>query len=85
MSTFVAAESSLLIVAMNPVKDGISIDMLGTKGLIASFIVAFVIPNIYKFFIGRNITIKMPPQVPGNIAQAFKDMIPFAASVGLFW
>ncbi len=85
ISTFVAAESSLLIVAMNPVKDGISIDMLGTKGLIASFIVAFVIPNIYKFFIGRNITIKMPPQVPGNIAQAFKDMIPFAASVGLFW
>lgn len=85
ISTFVAAESSLLIVAMNPVKDGISIDMLGTKGLIASFIVAFVKPNIYKFFIGRNITIKMPPQVPGNIAQAFKDMIPFAASVGLFW
>lgn len=85
ISTFVAAESSLLIVAMNPVKDGINIDMLGTKGLIASFIVAFVIPNIYKFFIGRNITIKMPPQVPGNIAQAFKDMIPFAASVGLFW
>ncbi|MGY0683949.1 lactose/cellobiose PTS transporter subunit IIB [Mammaliicoccus sciuri] len=85
ISTFVAAESSLLIVAMNPVKDGISIDMLGTKGLIASFIVAFVVPNIYKFFIGRNITIKMPPQVPGNIAQAFKDMIPFAASIGLFW
>ncbi len=85
ISTFVAAESSLLIVAMNPVKDGISIDILGTKGLIASFIVAFVVPNIYKFFIGRNITIKMPPQVPGNIAQAFKDMIPFAASVGLFW
>ncbi|WP_323702408.1 PTS lactose transporter subunit IIBC [Mammaliicoccus sp. Dog046] len=85
ISTFVAAESSLLIVAMNPVKDGISIDMLGTKGLIASFIVAFIIPNIYKFFIGRNITIKMPPQVPGNIAQAFKDMIPFAVSVSFFW
>lgn len=85
ISTFVAAESSLLIVAMNPVKDGISIDMLGTKGLIASFIVAFTVPNIYKFFIGRNITIKMPPQVPGNIAQAFKDMIPFAVSVGFFW
>lgn len=85
ISTFVAAESSLLIVAMNPVKDGISIDMLGTKGLIASFIVAFIVPNIYKFFIGRNITIKMPPQVPGNIAQAFKDMIPFAVSVSFFW
>lgn len=27
----------------------------------------------------------MPPQVPGNIAQAFKDMIPFALSVTFFW
>ncbi|MCG3399797.1 lactose/cellobiose PTS transporter subunit IIB [Staphylococcus massiliensis] len=85
ISTFVAAESSLLILAINPIKDGYSIDLLGTKGLIAAFVVAFVVPNIYKFCISRNITIKMPPQVPGNIAQAFKDMIPFALSITFFW
>ncbi|WP_105993758.1 PTS lactose transporter subunit IIBC [Staphylococcus simulans] len=85
ISTFVAAEASLLILAVKPIKDGISIDLLGTKGLIAAFLVAFIVPNIYKFCIGRNITIKMPPQVPGNIAQAFKDMIPFALSVTFFW
>lgn len=85
ISTFVAAESSLLILAVKPIKDGISIELLGTKGLIAAFLVAFIVPNIYKFCIGRNITIKMPPQVPGNIAQAFKDMIPFAFSVSFFW
>lgn len=85
ISTFVAAEVSLLILAVKPIKDGISIELLGTKGLIAAFLVAFIVPNIYKFCIGRNITIKMPPQVPGNIAQAFKDMIPFALSVTFFW
>lgn len=85
ISTFVAAESSLLILAVKPIKDGISIELLGTKGLIAAFLVAFIVHNIYKFCIGRNITIKMPPQVPGNIAQAFKDMIPFAFSVSFFW
>lgn len=85
ISTFVAAEASLLILAVKPIKDGISIELLGTKGLIAAFLVAFIVPNIYKFCIGRNITIKMPPQVPGNIAQAFKDMIPFALSVTFFW
>ncbi|MBA8777747.1 PTS transporter subunit EIIC [Staphylococcus schleiferi subsp. coagulans] len=85
ISTFIAAESALLILAMNPVKDGINIDMLGTKGLIASFLVAFIVPNIYYVCIKNNITIKMPPQVPGNIAQAFKDMIPFALSVSFFW
>lgn len=85
ISTFVAAEASLLILAVKPIKDGISIELLGTKGLIAAFLVAFIVPNIYKFCIGRNITIKMPPQVPGNIAQAFKYMIPFALSVTFFW
>lgn len=85
ISTFVAAEASLLILAVKPIKDGISIELLGTKGLIAAFLVAFIVPNIYKFCIGRNITIKVPPQVPGNIAQAFKDMIPFALSVTFFW
>ncbi|MCP6652118.1 PTS lactose transporter subunit IIBC, partial [Klebsiella pneumoniae] len=47
ISTFVAAEASLLILAVKPIKDGISIELLGTKGLIAAFLVAFIVPNIY--------------------------------------
>ncbi|RZH90212.1 PTS lactose transporter subunit IIB, partial [Staphylococcus aureus] len=43
ISTFVAAESSLLILAVKPIKDGISIELLGTKGLIAAFLVAFIV------------------------------------------
>ncbi|WP_412520046.1 family 1 glycosylhydrolase [Staphylococcus simulans] len=61
ISTFVAAEASLLILAVKPIKDGISIELLGTKGLIAAFLVAFIVPNIYKFCIGRNITGAFPP------------------------
>lgn len=37
------------------------------------------------FCIKNNITIKLPPQVPGNISQTFKDVIPMAASVTTFW
>ena len=40
---------------------------------------------IYKFFIKRNITVKMPEQVPPNISQTFKDIIPFSVCITVFW
>lgn len=58
---------------------------MGTKGLIAAFLVGFIVPNIYKFCFKRDITIKMPPQVPQNISDAFKNVIPFAISTTFFW
>lgn len=46
---------------------------------------AFVVGGIYKFCIKRNITIKMPEQVPPNLSQTFKDVIPFAFSMIIIW
>lgn len=64
---------------------GFASTYLGSKGLLTAFIAAFVTGAIYKFFISRNITIKMPEQVPPNISQTFKDIIPFSVSCALFW
>ncbi|KXA45896.1 MULTISPECIES: family 1 glycosylhydrolase [Staphylococcus] len=72
ISTFVAAEASLLILAVKPIKDGISIELLGTKGLIAAFLVAFIVPNIYKFCIGRNITGAFPPDEQYNTLKCLQ-------------
>lgn len=58
---------------------------MGTRGLIAAFLVAFITGNVYKFCIGRNLTIKMPDEVPSNISQTFKDLIPMAFTVTIFW
>ena len=58
---------------------------LGSKGLLTAFIAAFVTGIIYKFFIKRNITVKMPEQVPPNISQTFKDIIPFSVCITVFW
>ncbi|MCO7127884.1 PTS transporter subunit EIIC [Sporolactobacillus shoreicorticis] len=58
---------------------------MGTKGLIAAFVVGFIVPNIYKFCFKRNLTVKMPPQVPQNISDAFKNVIPFAFATTFFW
>lgn len=42
---------------------------------------AFITVNIYKVCIKNNVTIRLPEEVPPNIAQVFKDVIPFALSV----
>lgn len=54
---------------------------MGTKGLISSFVSAFLTVNTYKLCIKHNITIKMPKEVPGTIAQSFRDIFAFGFSV----
>ena len=64
---------------------GCNTTYLGSKGLLTAFIAAFVTGIIYKFFIKRNITVKMPEQVPPNISQTFKDIIPFSVCIAVYW
>lgn len=81
MSTFLAAVVGLLILAADPIEGGFANGLLGTRGLLTAFLAAFVTVNIYKVCIKNNVTIRLPEEVPPNIAQVFKDVIPFALSV----
>ena len=85
LSTMVCAAVGLLILASDPIEGGFASECLGSKGLLTAFMAAFVVGGIYRFCVSRNITIHMPEQVPPNISQTFKDIIPFSASVVLFW
>lgn len=81
MSTFLAAVVELLILAADPIEGGFANGLLGTRGLLTAFLAAFITVNIYKVCIKNNVTIRLPEEVPPNIAQVFKDVIPFALSV----
>lgn len=81
MSTFLAAVVGLLILAADPIEGGFANGLLGTRGLLTAFLAAFITVNIYKVCIKNNVTIILPEEVPPNIAQVFKDVIPFALSV----
>ncbi len=81
MSTFLAAVVGLLILAADPIEGGFANGLLGTRGLLTAFLAAFITVNIYKVCIKNNVTIRLPEEVPSNIAQVFKDVIPFALSV----
>lgn len=58
-------------------------DFFGTKGILSSFVAAFITVNVYKFCVIKDITIKMPKEVPGSISQNFRDVFPFSFSVFL--
>ena len=81
MSTFLAAVVGLLILAADPIEGGFANGLLGTRGLLTAFLAALITVNIYKVCIKNNVTIRLPEEVPPNIAQVFKDVIPFALSV----
>ena len=84
ISAMMAGMVGFLVLSVDTVEGGISMDYMGSKGLLTAFLVAFVVANVYKFCIKRDITIKMPDSVPPNISQTFKDVIPFAVSVVVF-
>lgn len=81
MSTLLAAVVGLLMLAADPIKDGLATGFLGTKGLLSAFLAAFITVTIYKVCVKNNVTIRMPDEVPPNISQVFKDVIPFTLSV----
>lgn len=82
ISTMLASICGFLFLAADPAKEGGFLNaFLGTKGLLTAFISAFITVIVYNFFIKRDITIKMPKEVPPNISQVFKDIFPFSAVI----
>lgn len=84
-SVMMASMASVLLVSLNPVEGGFSLDFIGSKGMITAFLSAFIVTNIYKFTVKNNISINMPKEVPHGLSQSFRDLFPFAFSVTFFW
>ena len=85
MSTFLASMVGLLLLAADPIEGGFGTGFLGTKGLLTAFLAAFITVTIYKICIKNEVTIKMPGEVPPNISQVFKDLIPFTLSIVILY
>ena len=88
-STMVAAQCSMLLLAVTQFTtkfNGSDLSVfdctsMGTRGLFSAYIAAFITVWVYKFCVSRDLTIKLPKEVPGAIAQNFRDIIPFGGAV----
>ena len=88
-STMIASMCGMLILAVSQVTavvkgaeiSAFDTTSMGTRGLFSAYIAAFITVFVYKFCVTRDLTIPMPKEVPGAIAQNFRDIIPFGISV----
>ncbi|MGN9166145.1 PTS transporter subunit EIIC [Tissierellaceae bacterium HCP3S3_D8] len=85
LATMVSAISAYLILMGDPVEGGISTEYLGASGMIVGIIIGLVIPNIFKFSIDRNLTIRLPKEVPPNLSESFASVIAYGLSIIVFW
>ncbi|HEM6341104.1 TPA: PTS lactose transporter subunit IIBC [Streptococcus suis] len=81
ISIMIASISGFLLLASDGIEGGFANGYMGTKGLLTAFLAAFITVNIYKVCVKNNVTIRMPDEVPPNVSQAFKDVIPYALSI----
>lgn len=88
-SVMFSAQIAFLLVVVDPIMtdEGMNFfsGFMGSKGLIAAFLVAFIVPNIYYYCFKYKITIKLLDAVPQNISEAFLNIIPFSIATTLFW
>lgn len=58
--------------------------ILGSPSLFGGILISILSVELYRFLIGKDVTIKMPASVPPMVATAFTNMIPISAVVLLF-
>jgi PTS system cellobiose-specific IIC component len=58
---------------------------MGSKGLFVAMIIAMISTEIYRFFIQKNIIIKMPDGVPPAVSKSFIALIPGFVVIAFIW
>ncbi|QIK70298.1 PTS sugar transporter subunit IIC [Erysipelothrix sp. HDW6C] len=56
----------------------------GSAGLFVGIIVALVTAELFRFFVDKNLQIRMPDSVPPNVAKSFAAFVPGLLTI-LFW
>ncbi|WP_106496374.1 PTS cellobiose transporter subunit IIC [Lentibacillus sp. Marseille-P4043] len=57
---------------------------LGAEGMFLGIFTAFVSAELYRFFVQKDWTIKMPAGVPGAVSKSFSSLIPITLTLAVF-
>ncbi|WAA13437.1 PTS cellobiose transporter subunit IIC [Fervidibacillus halotolerans] len=58
--------------------------ILGAQGMFLGIFTAFFAAELYRYFVKKNWTIKMPAGVPGSVSKSFSALIPIAMTLSIF-
>ncbi len=83
----VVALASFLILTpqtLQKVTGVIPTSSLGAQGLFLGIFTAFISAELYRFFVNKNWTIKMPSGVPEAVSRSFSALIPISLTLTIF-
>ncbi|EUJ41996.1 PTS cellobiose transporter subunit IIC [Brochothrix campestris] len=88
ISTGIISLSSFLIVTPNILDStdaaGVPLLFLGSRGLFIAMLIGLLSAEIFRWFVKKNIRIKMPDSVPPAVSQSFSALIPGFAIILFF-
>lgn len=73
------------ILQINPEDFTINSEMFGSEGLFTAIIVALFCIEVQKYFLKKNLIIKLPENVPPAIANSFVALIPVTFFLTILW
>ena len=77
--------SIAVLFILTPVKDGsISLQWLGTQGMLVNILIGLSVTRLYKFILGLNIAPKMPEGVPPGVIKSFAALVPIFGIAVIF-
>ncbi|MCB5953850.1 PTS sugar transporter subunit IIC [Enterococcus sp. CWB-B31] len=91
LATFLMLTIPQNVDALLPEGEGIGLawvmpmDYLGGSGMFSAILAAIFASEMYRFFTKRNITIRMPEQVPPAVARSFEALIPGIFIITFVW
>ncbi|WP_163527063.1 PTS cellobiose transporter subunit IIC [Halobacillus ihumii] len=62
----------------------IATENLGAKGMFLGIFTAFTAAELYRFFVEKDWTIKMPQGVPGAVSRSFSALLPITFTLSIF-
>lgn len=77
--------AAFFLININDLSNGMSVTNFAAGGLFAAIISSLISIRLYRFFLERKITIRMPDGVPANVTNAFVALIPFFVIFTLLW
>ena len=84
-STIVLVAASFLAMSFGDLYGNFTTEPFGTTGMFTGIIVGLLAPRMFKWFLDKKITIKLPEMVPPNISDAFTSLIPYLVIIPLFY
>src|SRR5262249_36972689 len=61
------------------------LENIGAAGLFVAILIALYVVEVQRFFVRRNLVVRLPDTVPEAVSRSFSQLVPAMASIRSLW